>query len=96
MIAPTVFALTEVRGKSLATNTIGTALRRVMAFHLSLDVRGINFAGRLTRGELLSLGEVEYLARLCRRYDCFSAKAAVDPAFNYGCYRPHLDCDSES
>lgn len=55
MIAPTIFALPEVRGKNLATNTIGTALRRVMAFHLSLDARGINFAGLLTSDECFRL-----------------------------------------
>lgn len=67
MFAPTVFALTEVRGKNLAANTIGIVLRSVMAFYLFLDGRGIDFDGRLARGELLSLGEVEDLARLCRR-----------------------------
>lgn len=67
MFAPTVFALTEVRGKNLAANTIGIVLRSVMAFHLFLDGRGIDFEGRLANGELLSLGEVEDLARLCRR-----------------------------
>jgi len=67
MFAPTVFALTEVRGKNLAANTIGIVLRSVMAFHLFLDALGIDFDGRLASGELLSLGEVEDLARLCRR-----------------------------
>lgn len=66
MFDATVFALTEVRGKNLATNTIGIVLRSVMAFHLFLDARGIDLDARLTAGELLSLGEVEDLARLCR------------------------------
>lgn len=66
MFAPTIFALTEVRGKNLAANTIGIVLRSVMAFHLFLDGRGIDFDGRLANGKLLSLGEVEDLARLCR------------------------------
>ena len=67
MFTPTVFALTEVRGRSLAANTIGIVLRSVMALHLFLDSRGIDLDGRLNSGELLSLGEVEDLARLCRR-----------------------------
>ncbi len=67
MFAPTVFALTDVRGKNLAANTIGNVLRGVMAFHLFLDARGIDLDRRLDDGELLSLGEVEDLARLCRR-----------------------------
>ena len=66
MFDPTVFVLTEVRGKNLAANTIGIVLRSVMAFHLFLDARDIALDGRLTRGELLSLGEVEDLVRLCR------------------------------
>lgn len=66
MFDATVFALTEVRGKNLASNTIGIVLRSVMAFYLFLDARGIDIDARLTTGELLSLGEVEDLARLCR------------------------------
>ncbi len=66
MFCPTVFALTEVRGKNLAANTIGIVLRSVMALHLFLDARGIDLDARLAAGELLSLGEVEDLARLCR------------------------------
>ena len=66
MFDPTVFALTEVRGKNLASNTIANVLRSVMAFHLFLDARGIDLDARLATGELLSLGEVEDLARLCR------------------------------
>lgn len=67
MFDPTVFALTEVRGKNRASNTIGIVLRSVMVFHLFLDAREIDFDARLTTGEMLSLGEVEDLARLCRR-----------------------------
>lgn len=66
MFNPTVFALTEVRGRNLASNTIGNVLRSVMACYLFLDARGIDLDARLTTGELLSLGEVEDLARLCR------------------------------
>lgn len=65
---PTIFALTQVRGKALASNTIGIVLRSVMAFHLFLDARGIDLDARLATGEILSLGEVEDLARLCRRH----------------------------
>lgn len=66
MFEPTVFALTEVRGRNLSTNTIGIVLRSVMAFYLFLDVRNIDFDTRLTSGKLLSLGEVEDLSRFCR------------------------------
>lgn len=66
MFDPTVFALTEVRGKNLASNTIGNVLRAVMAFQLFLDARDIDLDARLADGALLSLGEIEDLARLCR------------------------------
>ena len=66
MFDPTVFALTEVRGKNLASNTIGNVLRAVMAFQLFLDARDIDLDARLADGALLSLGEVEDLTRLCR------------------------------
>ena len=67
MFAPTIFAVTEVRGKNRAANTIGIVLRSVMAFHLFLEARGIDLDDRLASGDLFSLGEVEDLARLCRR-----------------------------
>lgn len=66
MFEPTVFALTEVRGRNLATNTVGGVLRAVMAFQLFLDARGIDLDARLENCSLLSLGEVEDLARLFR------------------------------
>lgn len=66
MFEATVFALTEVRGRSLATSTIGSVLRSVMAFHRFLDSRGIDLEARFATGEVLSLGEVEDLARFCR------------------------------
>lgn len=67
MFSPTIFALTEVRGRNLTSNTIGNVLRSVMACYLFLDARGIDIETRLSTGELLSLGEVEDLTRLCRR-----------------------------
>ena len=66
MFDPTVFALTEVRGKNLSTNTIGIVLRSVMTFHLFLDARNIDLDVRFANGELLSLAEIEDLARFCR------------------------------
>lgn len=59
MFAPTIFAVTEVRGKNRAANTIGIVLRSVMAFHLFLEARGIDLDDRLASGDLFSLGEVE-------------------------------------
>lgn len=87
MFDPTVFALTEVRGKNLASNTIGNVLRAVMVFQLFLDARSIDLDARLADGALLSLGEVEDLTRLCRlkiadlaALSSERANAAVAPA----------------
>lgn len=66
MFDPTIFVLTEARGRNLASNTIGIILRSVMTFHVFLDARDIDINARLDRGDLLSLSEVEDLTRLCR------------------------------
>ena len=66
MFNPTIFALTEVRGKNLSSNTVGIVLRSVMAFHLFLDSRQIDIDTRFANGESLSLSEVEDLSRFCR------------------------------
>lgn len=47
MFGPTVFTLTELRGRNRAANTIGIALRSLMAFHLFLDARSIDLDARL-------------------------------------------------
>lgn len=66
MFNPTIFALTEVRGQNLSSNTIGIVLRSVMTFHLFLDSRHIDVDTRFANGELLTLSEVEDLSRFCR------------------------------
>ena len=66
MFEPTVFSLSEVRSRNRASNTIDSYLRSVMVFLLFLDLRNINLEERLRVGELLSLGEIEDLTRICR------------------------------
>lgn len=66
MFDPTVFVLTELRGRNRSANTIGIVLRSVMAFHLFLDARDIDLDARLSAGTVLSLSEVDELVRLCR------------------------------
>lgn len=62
----TVYALTELRGRNQATNTISNALRAIQVFVIFLDLRKIDLSARLADGHLLSLSEIEDLARLCR------------------------------
>lgn len=66
MFDPTVFTLTELRGRNRSSNTIGIVLRSVMAFYLFLDARDIDLDARLSAGTVLSLGEVDDLVRRCR------------------------------
>lgn len=66
LFEPTVYALTELRARNQATNTISSNLRSIQVFYLFLNLRGIDLSARLSSGQLLSLGEVEDLTRLCR------------------------------
>lgn len=60
------YSLTELRARNQATNTISNSLRALLVFYLFLDLRQINLQERLDAGQLLSLGEIEELSRLCR------------------------------
>lgn len=66
MFEPTIFSLSEVRSRNRASNTIDSYLRSVMVFLLFLDLRKIDLEDRLDEGQLLSLGEIEELVRVCR------------------------------
>ena len=63
---PTVFALSEVRGRNRAHNTIEQVLRAVAVFHLYCDSFGIDVTSRLTDGQLLTLAEIDSLVQYCR------------------------------
>lgn len=66
MFEPTVFSLSEIRSRNRASNTIDSYLRSVMVFLLFLDLRKIDLEDRLDQGQLLSLGEIEDVVRVCR------------------------------
>jgi hypothetical protein len=66
LFEPDVFAISALRARSHASNTIGNALRSILVFHLFLDLNKIDFERRLNEARLLSLAEIEYLVRLCR------------------------------
>jgi hypothetical protein len=61
---PTLFILTELRATNLASNTIAQAARAVMVAHQVFDYLGINLNERLTHGRLLTMGEIDMLAKL--------------------------------
>lgn len=58
---PTVFAISQLRGKNLAFNTILQATRAVMVLLMMLKRHGIDLNKRIDKGELLTLGEVDLL-----------------------------------
>jgi hypothetical protein len=66
LFGPTVYSLTELRARNRAANTIGNALRALLVFYLFLDLQKIDLGMRLDAGQLLALGEIEDLVRLCR------------------------------
>lgn len=63
----TVYSLVELRARNQAANTIEASLRSLLMFYLFLDFRGINLAARVKQGALLSLAEIEELARFVRQ-----------------------------
>lgn len=63
---PTLFSLTQLRGRNRSTATIQQALRSIMVLYLMLDRLGIDLKKRLGEGQLLDLGEIEELVRACR------------------------------
>lgn len=63
---PCVYAVSELRARNLAANTIANALRALKLLYEFLESSAIDLNARIRRGELLTLGELEELARTCR------------------------------
>ncbi|VVD59242.1 integrase [Pandoraea horticolens] len=63
---PTVFVLSELRARNRASATIEQALRAIKVFEIFCDLYEINLVARISKGRLLSLGEINALAQLCR------------------------------
>jgi integrase len=66
LFEPTVFAISVLRGRNLASNSIKQALRAVMVLHSMLHQEGINLNRRLEQGEFLSYGEIDRLVALSK------------------------------
>lgn len=93
LFEPTVYTLTELRARNQATNTISNNLRAIQAFYLFLEVRSIDLHKRLCTGQLLSLGEVEDLTRLCRLPAVQLTAMQPNPTINNG---RHMLADLET
>jgi integrase len=73
---PNLFALTVLRQVNRASATIERALREIAVLYVFLDEEGIDLADRIRGGQLLSLGEIDGLARYCRQ----SIKSSLEDA----------------
>lgn len=66
LFAPTIYSLTQLRGRNLAANTIEQSLRSIMVLLLFLEQREIDLEGRLRDGLILDMAEIESLANACK------------------------------
>ncbi|MGQ3089779.1 MAG: hypothetical protein ACT6QZ_02735 [Methylophilus sp.] len=66
LFEPTVFAISVLRGRNLASNTIKQALRGVMVLQTMLDRESINLDRRFEQGEFLTYGEIDRLVALTK------------------------------
>ena len=68
MFWPTLWSITNYRGRGKSINTIETALRSVKCLYEYLDEAEINLDERIGQGMLLSLNELEALLNRLRLY----------------------------
>ncbi len=66
LFEPTIYSLTQLRGRNLACNTIDQSLRHLMVFFLFLDKYQIDMIARLKMGQILNLSEIEALTNFCK------------------------------
>ncbi|MBR8304697.1 MULTISPECIES: tyrosine-type recombinase/integrase [Burkholderia cepacia complex] len=63
---PTVFTLSQIRARNRASGTIEVVLRALMVLQLFCDQHQIDLTDRMRAGQLLEMGELDALVRLCR------------------------------
>lgn len=68
LFAPTIYSLTQLRGRNLAANTIKGGLQHIMVLLLFLEQRGIDIEARFREGRILDLAEIESLANICKMH----------------------------
>ncbi|MDP2449561.1 hypothetical protein [Polaromonas sp.] len=62
---PSLYTVTQLRATHRAPATIEQALRSVMLLHIVLEKDGVNLDERLRKGEILTIAEVDQLAKYC-------------------------------
>lgn len=63
---PTIWAVTELRGRNVASNTILQALRSLVFLLVVLDIKKIVLNQRLAESKFLEAGEIEEIVRVCK------------------------------
>lgn len=63
---PTVWAVAELRGRNVASNTILQALRSLVLLYIVLDIKKIDLNQRLAENKFLEAGEIEEIVRVCK------------------------------
>lgn len=68
LFTPTIYSLTQLRGRNLAANSIEQGLRHIMVLLLFLEQREIDIEARFHEGRILDLAEIESLATTCKMH----------------------------
>ena len=65
LFEPTLYAVTELRGRGVASATIKQSLQAVMVLCAALERLGVDLNARLADRRLLEAGEIEELVHCC-------------------------------
>ncbi len=68
VFSPTIYSLTQLRGRNLAANTIEQGLRHIMVLLLFLEQQKIDLDARFRDGLILDMAEIESLANTCKKH----------------------------
>lgn len=67
LFEPTVFTVSQLRARNLATNTIIQAMRAIVVLHTMLAKNDIDLNRRLDEGKILSQGEIDELVGMAKK-----------------------------
>ena len=104
---PTVYALSQVRGRSLSAATVERHLRGIMHLQVFAEAEGIDIDERVKSGRLLTMYELDALTeaagrpievlveRLARRREATTVPGAATRTVSLERYRARLKKDAE-
>lgn len=77
---PTLFTVSELRARNLASATLAQALRAILVLNQILEHMHIDLQTRFSQGKVLELDEIDCIARLCRFHqEALDSFLAPDP-----------------